>query len=163
MAGCLISLSEDTVAMLMAIKGDADESLDSVVRRVALNATGALSTTTGCVEKIENGHRVVTFGHEIRVRTAQAVLVTVLESLAARDETFLSRLAQEQGRSRRIVARAPEALYPGSAHLAKYARKITGGWLMATNCSKRDISRSVEIACRVADIRFGQDVSIEFM
>lgn len=162
MAKCLVSLSEGTVAILMTLMGDDDESLDSVVRRVASNATSSPPTTTRCVEKAKKGHRVTTFGHEVRVQTAQAVLVTVLEFLAARDESFLYRLAQEQVRTRRIVATAPEALYPGSAHLAKCARKITGEWWMATNCSKRDISRSVEIACRVADVRFGQDVSIEF-
>jgi hypothetical protein len=96
------------------------------------------------------------------VKTARDVLAAVIESLAARDATFLARLSMEQARTRHVIGRSPEALYSGSPHLAVYARKIRDGWFMATNCSKRDVARAVMLACKVANVRYGREISTPF-
>jgi len=157
MAKCLVSISEETVALLVAAKRPDDANLDAVVRRilsppaplVAIPAPPPKARPAPVlVEARRTGrHAVEVFGERRLVHTAQDVLITVLEVLARRDSGFLPRLAREQSRTRRVVAREREALYPGSPHLAKYARDVGGGWWVGTNVSRRDIERAVA-ACR---------------
>lgn len=160
MTKCLVSLSEETVATLMALKLAPGESLDSVVGRVVAAATAVRPPVAASPSN--GGHTVALFGNELKVRTVQDALASVLAALGDRDEGFLGRLAAHRGRTRRIVARTPEALYPGSPHLAKYARELSGGWWMATNCSRRDVARAVCVACKVADVAEGVEVAVKF-
>ena len=164
MAKCLVSLTEETVAMLMASKVSNDESMDSVVRRIM---AGPAPKPPPAIrpEQIDalSGHQVRVFAETVYVPKVHDCLATVLEALARRDCGFLARLATEQSRSRRIVARAPEALYPASPHLAKHARELPGGWWAITNCSRPDVERSVATACRVAGVALGVDVAIRFL
>jgi hypothetical protein len=162
MSKCLVPLSEETVGLIVNLKISAGDSLDAVIHR-ALSAVVEVQPTLPKPETpLRKGHLVSLFGSEVQVRTIQDALATVLESLASLDTYFLPRLSLEQARTRRIVARAPEALYPGSPHLAKYARAIGEGWWMATNCSRRDVTRAVVRACDVAGVRHGSEVSIRF-
>lgn len=165
MAKCLVSLTEETVAMLMASKVSNDESMDSVVRRIMAGGPARKPPSAIRPEQIGalTGHQVRVFAETVYVPKVHDCLATVLEALARRDGGFLARLATEQSRSRRIVARAPEALYPASPHLAKHARELPGGWWAITNCSRPDVERSVATACRVAGVTFGDDVAIRFL
>ena len=89
------------------------------------------------------------------------VLVTVIGELAKLDAEFMDRLSEETGRSRRYVARKPEALYPGRSDLAQYRREVRPGWFVGTNSSHRDVVRILRAACEVAAITFGKDCLVE--
>ena len=90
------------------------------------------------------------------------VLEKVLTAFRGRYQGFLARFARELGRIRPYVARTPEALYPGSPHLASQARHIGGGWWMPTNCSEGNIITAVRKACEIARVKYGTDVVIAF-
>jgi hypothetical protein len=165
MAKCLISLSEETVAMLMARRNAGDDSLDAVVRRVLVgsdaptipNASLSIPFGTSVAR-----YQVRIFGEVVAAERLHDVLATVIESLSRRDAGFLTRLAKEKGRKRRIVARSPEDLYPDRPDLAKSAREVADGWWMVTIISRQDTVRAVATACRVAGVVQGVDVAVQY-
>lgn len=94
-------------------------------------------------------------------RNARDVLVSVFETLASRDASFLERFASlpKHGRTRRYVARTPAELYPGRSDLAReFTAKLSSGWYLGTNVSRAQIDRIVEMGCNVAGLRFGQEL-----
>lgn len=96
-------------------------------------------------------------------RNGRDVLVAVFEALAKRDATFLERFAArpKHGRTRRYLARSPEALYPGRLDLAReHSFKLQSGWYVGTNVSHAQIERIIEMACEVSRIRFGQELIV---
>lgn len=176
MTRCLISVSEATVALAVSLRTGLDERLDSVIQRAL---TALVSEQRPSSPKINSpttpalrggpsamtnaaAQSVTLFGRTTSLRTKQDVLAAVLSELSQRDPNFLERFAAERGRTRRFVSRSREALYPGSPHLATYARQLAGGWWMATNFSARDIERVVTRACDAAGVEYGRDVSIFF-
>ena len=170
MARCLVSFSEATVALIVSLQSGPNESFEAVVHRAldALAAVPSLPLTAAPISKstdngaIDGRHSVTIFEKTFAVRTKQDVLAAVLNALQRRDRGFLGRFADERGRTRRFVARSREALYPGSSHLAGYARDIGDGWWMATNFSERDIERAITKACATAGAGYGTDVVICF-
>ena len=85
-------------------------------------------------------------------------MIKALKAFQDLDPTFLEKLSAEKGRTRRIVARRPEALYPSRPDLAHHSVKICGSWYVGTNCSRVDIRRILRIACKVAGIQYGRDL-----
>ena len=98
-----------------------------------------------------------------RARNARDVLVKVLQALADRDPSFLERFAAlpKHGRTRRYVGRSREELYPGRPDLARdHAIELRPGWWVGVNLSRPAIERVIEMACQVADLRYGIDVRV---
>jgi hypothetical protein len=89
------------------------------------------------------------------------MLADVLDLFGSTDETFFERFSHEKGRRRRYIARNKADLYPGRLDLAEeFSKPLSGGWWMGTNYSYRAIMRILEVACRVAGVRFGIDLRI---
>jgi len=102
-------------------------------------------------------------GRFMPCRNGREVLVRVFDSLSERDSSFLERFASrpKHGRTRRYLARSPEELYPGRPDLAsEHSQKIKSGWYVGTNVSHAQIKRIIEMACEVASIRMGRELTI---
>lgn len=100
-------------------------------------------------------------GKTTYLRSASDVLVTVIDELSQRDSSFITRLAsRKHGRRRRYVARTREELYPGRPDLAEYSKQLSNGWWVGTNYSKSNISQIIQLACEVAGLRFGSDLTV---
>lgn len=102
-------------------------------------------------------------GQHFPARNAREVLIRVFETLSSRDAMFLDRFAAlpTHGRRRRYLARNPEDLYPGRSDLARdHSAKLSSGWWLGTNVSRAAITRIIEMACDVANLRFGQDLQV---
>lgn len=97
-------------------------------------------------------------GEKHVVSTRIEVLVSVLQTLASRDRHFLDKFRNESGRSRRYVANSPEDLYPGRPHLSHFSKELAPGWWVGTNYNARDIESILKKACRVAGLRWGEDL-----
>jgi len=96
-------------------------------------------------------------------RNGREVLVGVFEALSVRDVSFLERFASrpKHGRTRRYLARSPAELYPGRPDLAAaHFSKLKSGWFVGTNVSRAQIQRIAEMACEVARLRFGRELTI---
>ncbi len=91
------------------------------------------------------------------------VLAGVLNHMADEDSGFLARLSAEQGRSRRHVARNRDAIHPGRGDLnRRFTREFRPGWYIGTNYSAADTRRILRAACTVAELTFGQDLTVDF-
>jgi predicted type IV restriction endonuclease len=102
-------------------------------------------------------------GHWHPARSAREVMVKVFDELAKRDPTFLERFAAlpKHGRKRRYLARTKEALYPGSPHLVVNAYQLRPDWWCDPHASRAGIARRIRMACEVAKIRYGEELSID--
>lgn len=115
-----------------------------------------VGSPVGAVGYVINGQRYP-------ARNARDVLVSVFEALSQRDATFLERFAAlpKHGRTRRYLARSPEELYPGRPDLSReHSTQLSSGWWLGTNVSRAAIERIIEMACEVARINYGRDLSI---
>lgn len=96
-------------------------------------------------------------------RNGREVLIGVFEALSVRDASFLERFASrpKHGRTRRYLARSPAELYPGRPDLAaEHFSKLKSGWYVGTNVSRAQIERIAEMACEVARLRFGLELTV---
>jgi predicted type IV restriction endonuclease len=95
-------------------------------------------------------------------RSAREVMVRVFDELAKRDPTFLERFAAlpKHGRKRRYLARSREELYPGSPHLVVNAHQLRPGWWCDPHASRAGIARRLRMACEVAGVRYGEDLTV---
>ena len=134
-------------------------------------APGPLSPTRDPSRQVPSGEpdaRTVTVGFTLQgqrfpARNAIGVLKEVFETLSSRDGMFLERFAAlpEHGKKRRYLARSPEDLYPGRPDLARdHSAKLTSGWYIGTNYNPAGVIKIIEMACNVANLRFGQDLQI---
>lgn len=102
-------------------------------------------------------------GRDVPCRNARDVLVSVFEELMKRDPSFPERFASlpKHGRTRRYLARERDELYPGRPDLvANHSHKLSSGWWLGVNISRKQVERIIRMACGVADLRFGRDLVI---
>lgn len=99
-------------------------------------------------------------GRRIPATNAKQAYRILLRELAAAHPHFLEALAEEQGRSRRFVARTPAALYGKSTHLARHAEPLVQGWYFDSNLSAARVARLARIAARLCGLHYGSDVRI---
>lgn len=100
-------------------------------------------------------------GRFFQARSAREVLEGVFEELAKRDISILERFAAlpKHGRTRRYLARNSEDLYPGRPDLVRdHSMRLSSGWWLSTNHSRATIKRIIEMACDVADLKYGRDL-----
>ena len=96
-------------------------------------------------------------------RSASDTLVGVLTLFIERDATFADRFAaRPHGRSRRWIARDKRDLYPGRPDLQDlHSRQLPNGWWAGVNNSRQTSAQIIQEACKVADVRFGQDLVLQ--
>ncbi len=90
-------------------------------------------------------------------------MIEVLKTLSDENHTFLERFVSlpKHGRTRRFVARNREELYPGRPDLAKeFSHEFKPGWWVGTNVSKQQIRKIIKLACEVARLNFGSQLTI---
>lgn len=102
-------------------------------------------------------------GKSNQARNAKDVLVQVFDLLSRIDPLFLDRFAglPKHGRTRRYLARDKNELYPGRPDLVRdHSHQLSAGWWLGTNVSRVQIERIIEMACEVARIKYGTDLTI---
>jgi len=102
-------------------------------------------------------------GQSYQENNAINTLFRVFEVLSTRDPGFLDRYAAlpKHGRKRRYLSRNKYELYPNRADLCEeYSVNKFGGWWIGTNYSRSTIRHAIEIACQVANLRFGADLKL---
>ncbi len=102
-------------------------------------------------------------GQTERFRNGRDLLVGVFERLLQEEELFYEKLEPRlKGRKRQYLAHGPYALYPSNPNLVKtQAAPLSGGWWLGTNSSTPQKRNQIQIACQVADIKFGKDLIVK--
>lgn len=168
----LLELVADRVESLCGYKPDPDTVARFLKESVSLRLPGLApqptrpSSQQQTVAPVANLSGTVGFilnGQRHQARNARDVLVSVFETLSQRDGTFLERFAAlpKHGRTRRYLAKTPEELYPGRPDLShEHSTQLSSGWWLGTNVSRAQIERIIQMACEVARIKYGREVSV---
>ena len=99
-------------------------------------------------------------GKRMEVGVANRTLAEVLKEFQRRDAGFLTRLApQTVGRTRRLVAQNREDLYEAE-DLREYSLDLENGWWLGTNISTESVRRNIKLACQVAGVHFGTQLTL---
>lgn len=142
------------------------ESENDILRRVLAIAAWAprrpVLETPGPTGTRRRGQWAVELlGETIPAANLKAAWRTLLDALDVRFPEFLSDFAEEEGRTRRFVARSPGELYAAAPHLARrHAEPLAGGWYYDSNVSAAQVARRARIAARLCGLRYGRDLRI---
>jgi hypothetical protein len=169
----LLELLADRVESLCGYKPDLDKVARFLRDRISLRTPGTAAqpqrplvrppTPAAPVRRPPGTTGFVLNGQHHPARSARDVLVAIFEELSQRDSTFLERFGAlpRHGRTRRYLARTPDELYPGRPDLAReHSTQLRSGWWLGTNVSRHRIERIVEMACDVARIGYGRELSV---
>ena len=89
-------------------------------------------------------------------------LAEVLNAFQRRDPEFMSRFAAHpvsKRRTRRLVAESRDDLY-NKSHLIDFSIELADGWWLGSNLSANDIRRRIQIACEIAGVKFGSELTL---
>ena len=99
-------------------------------------------------------------GKRREIGVANRTLAEVLKEFQRRDAGFMMRLApQTVGRTRRLVAQNREDLYEAE-DLREYSFDLENGWWLRTKISTKSVRRNIKLACQVAGVRFGTQLTL---
>ena len=72
-------------------------------------------------------------------------------------ESFADQTASE---TRRLVARNRNDLYINSPHLIDHSLELENGWWLATNSNTGQKREQIEVACKIAGVKFGSQLKL---
>ena len=125
------------------------KTLPTVSKSVPPVASDAVVLPRRSVPPTASGIGFTLDGQFRPARNAIDVLKQLFEALAQKDPSFPNRFAAlpRHGRSRRYLAREASELYPGRPDLCRdCAIRLTSGWWLGTNYSRRSITQIIETA-----------------
>ena len=100
-------------------------------------------------------------GKRAETHSLRDAYVLSLKLLSDRDPSFLDVLSRRETRARRIVARRKEDLYKNNPRLAEdFAMRLSDDWWVDTNLSRPQCESRLEVACEIAGIQFGRDLTL---
>jgi hypothetical protein len=109
--------------------------------------------------------RLIVCGTQYPFKTANDAMAIVFRELALKDDSFLERCAQDPattGRTRRLIARTPQELYPHNKKFWRAYEKLPGGWVVATHLNNKGKRRLIDLAARLAGLQLDKDIIIPF-
>lgn len=167
LAQVLIPISDDVLALLCEKKRPGEPlaaALERSLRDCLADPMTAQTASAHDAQPSSNAWAVSLFGEKHHARLFRDALPWVLQRLQERDGTFLPRLNQHGGPKRKIVAKSPEELYPGTPRLVERRewRPVATGWYVDLNRSNERIFQTLCIACGVAGIEFGTDLEVNY-
>lgn len=110
-----------------------------------------------------NAGKIVGFvldGKRVDTGVGNRTLAEVIKEFHRRDPGFMGRFAtRTAGRTRRLVHQTREGLYD-QVHLRDYAIDLEIGWWLGTNLGAAAIRKNIGIACSVANVEFGSQLTL---
>ncbi len=100
-------------------------------------------------------------GERFETGAAYRTLAEILKVFDRRAPDFMERLSEVTvGRKRRLVARIRNDLYANPKFVEKSSLNLGNGWWLGHHLSTKDIKKKIEIACEVAGIKFGSQLTL---
>lgn len=165
-----VTLPCDTVALLLAIRNDGEDSIDAVIDRLARAYCAPVADdyrpNIGCKSEPvspqpRKKYQYEFLGEEGTANTLGELLADILRSFADLDAEFLEKFSEGQGRIRRFLARNPKAIYPGREDLSNCSAEVCQGWWVGTNYSRVDVRRLLHSACQLAGLTWEVDLLVD--
>ena len=98
---------------------------------------------------------------EVKTGVGNRTLAEVLKKFQLRDPAFMMRFASKTvGRTRRLVAENSNDLYQKIHLKDDHSLNLGNGWWLGINLSKTDIRKNIKIACEVAGVNFGTQLTL---
>jgi hypothetical protein len=92
-------------------------------------------------------------GQPIEANSLKELLRRTILYLEKRRPGFIAALARHSTpRKRRIVAKAPEALYPGAPHLVVLGEQLDATWWFDTNVSRQQAESYLRVIAEIAHL-----------
>jgi hypothetical protein len=160
----LISLPESVVAALIASRHPEDVELSDVVRRLVSQSSWNVcvtppETATPTLAMAPSAKYEAEFlGEAIGAQTWPDLFARIVDITCEIAPEAIEGLAAVQARSRRYVARRPEAIHPGRPDLP--VMPTGSGWWISKNVGREDVKRALRVLADVAGLRFGVDVRV---
>ncbi len=163
-----IEVSLTTFKAIEAARLSFGESHDEIVRRVLATRRSRsqamirdAARPTPPPTRRRGTTSAILFGRTEPVANLKQGYIAILTALVRHKPSLFEHLAQEGRTRRRWVARTPEGLYADSPHLARdHAWPLPGDWFLDTNLSRAQIDQRLEVACKVAGYRYGDDLKL---
>lgn len=152
-----VHLVDALLKMRDSLDGDLIASLASSISGAAndeIKVTGTSSKPTSRLR--HHKYKAEYLGESIRGRTLPDVFAAMVDLTAEIAPEALERLADMSARSRRYVARKPEAIHPGNKKLP--TKRTSSGWWISKNIGQEDLVRALQALCLASGLRFGTDV-----
>jgi hypothetical protein len=136
-----------------AIEGDRlafDETINDILRRmlgIDARPQGAERPAAARLPRSSGAYSTVVGNDVVEANSLKELLRRVILLSDKRQPGFLRDLSKvTTARGRRIIARAPENLYPPAApHLIRFAEKLDGTWWFDTNVGRNQVLARLKI------------------
>ena len=100
-------------------------------------------------------------GRSIETGVGYRTLAEILKEFHLRDAGFMLRFASKTvGRTRQLVAENPDDLYQKIHLKDDHSLDLGNGWWLGTNLSRTSILKYIKIACEVAGVNFGVQLTL---
>lgn len=167
-----LKIDMDVYKAIEAARESFDESQNDILRKMLLSGVGAVPSPVNAqqagativrAERTTGDYGFLLKGQSFSFTSLKSAYRNCLLEFAAQDPAFLSNLSKEETSARRIVATDPKELYKKTPHLAdEFAEVLTEGWWYDTNLSQQQVESRLQTACKVADLKFGVDLTLIF-
>ena len=156
---------DDVEEFLKELLSDAPPRTPDAVSTASRPSGGARSTPVSPQSEASKRSKIVGFildNERVETGAAKRTLAEILKAFDRRDPGFMERIeAQTVGRTRRLVARNRDDLYDNRPDLVRdYSTDLENGWWLGDNISSRQVRKNVEIACEVAGVNFGSQLTL---
>lgn len=163
----LVPVLESTVARLMALRRNSDESLAEVLARLSMPPKPIPSVAYRSARRPNSEisspgrYSLQILGESFIVATLAEALAKTLSVLAELDAGLLERVEKMGGRARRHIARNREDIHLGRPDLnARFTLQFRPGWWVGTNYSRSDTKRILRDICQAAGLEYLHDVKL---
>jgi len=157
----LVPLPATFIDALLKVHGALDNDLASVLETGLVRSSRALSEPdqeeATRATPLPNGKYAAEFlGVPFATRTLPEVFAEIIDMTAEVAPDALDSLSKARSRTRRFVARRPEAVHPGNHRLP--VMQTASGWWISKNIGQADLMRALRALCRAAGLSFEADV-----
>jgi len=156
----LVPLPANFIDALLKVRATLDNDLASLLETSLASCSGSLQEPeqeeATKAAPLSSGRYVAEFlGVPFTTWTLPEVFAKVVDMAAEVAPEALDRLSEVSARTRRFIARRPEAIHPGNHRLP--VMQTASGWWISKNIGQEDLNRALRALCRAAGLRFGAD------
>ena len=114
-------------------------------------------------KRVTGNYSFVLLGRGYHSSNLKEAYLECLNQLSKKDSKFFLALSKVETHARRVISKEPSKLYINSPHLAeKYAERLNDEWWIDVNLSQLQVESRLEDACKIAGLKFGSDLKLEF-